>query len=61
MVLPLNLFQILVGGFLFFFFLAALVLCCGACGLSLVAMSAGYSPVVPGLITAVASLTERGF
>lgn len=61
MVLPLYLFQILVGDVFFFFFLAALVLHCGACGLSPVAVSAGYSPVVPGLITAVASLKERGF
>ena len=57
MVLPLYLFQILVGGG---FFLAALVLCHGACGLSPVAVSADHSPEVPGLITAVTSLTEPG-
>jgi len=44
-----------------FVFLAALVLSGGAYGLSLVAMSVGFSPVVPGLITAMASLTEHGF
>ena len=45
----------------FFVLLAALVLCGGAYGLSLVAMSVGHSPVVPGLMPSVASLTERGF
>lgn len=52
--------KILVGVF-FFFFHKNWSFCCGACGLSLVAMSAVATLQWFRFITAVASLTERGF